>query len=98
MTASSTHAVASTNASRVRAPACRSSALTFSNAALGVKMPTLYTYVSRGLIRSELAAGGGKRAKRHRAEDVRRLKERQEQRRDPNRAAKGALRFGMPVM
>ncbi len=54
-------------------------------------MPTLYTYVSRGLIRSE-PTDGKKRNRRYRAEDVRRLKE---QRRSPNRVA---LHFGTPVM
>jgi len=42
---------------------------------LGVSVATLYAYVSRGMIRSE-AAGGKKRNRRYRAEDVRRLKER----------------------
>src|SRR5919199_2581775 len=64
---------------------------------LGVSLPTLYAYVSRGLIRSE-AAGGKKRNRRYRAEDVRRLKERKEQRRDPGRVAEGALSWGTPVM
>lgn len=64
---------------------------------LGVSLPTLYAYVSRGMIRSE-AAGGGRRSRRYRAEDVRRLRERKEQRRDPGRAAEGALSWGMPVM
>jgi len=58
---------------------------------------TLYAYVSRGLVRSE-AAGGKRRDRRYRAEDVRRLKERKEQRRDPARAARNALDWGMPVM
>lgn len=64
---------------------------------LGVALPTLYAYVSRGLIRSE-SAGEGKRARRYRAEDVRRLKERADRRRDPKRAAEGALSWGTPVM
>ena len=64
---------------------------------LGVALPTLYAYVSRGLIRSE-SAGEGRRARRYRAEDVRRLKERAERRRDPDRAAEGALSWGTPVM
>ena len=64
---------------------------------LGVALPTLYAYVSRGLIRSE-STGEGKRARRYRAEDVRRLKERAERRRDPDRAAEGALSWGTPVM
>jgi len=64
---------------------------------LGVSVRTLYAYVSRGLVRSE-AAGGGRRGRRYRAEDVRRLRERKEHRRDPARAAEGALDWGMPVL
>ena len=64
---------------------------------LGVALPTLYAYVSRGLIRSE-SSGEGRRARRYRAEDVRRLKEKAERRRDPDRAAEGALNWGTPVM
>lgn len=60
-------------------------------------MKTLYAYVSRGLVRSE-AGGGKRRGRRYRSEDVRRLKERKEQRRDPGRAAERALDWGMPVM
>jgi citrate synthase len=68
-------------------------------AALGVSVPTLYAYVSRGLIRSQ--AGGvqdGARARRYHAEDVRRLQERKELRRDPARAAAEALHWGSPVL
>ena len=64
---------------------------------LGVSPKTLYAYVSRGLIRSE-AVGGKRRNRRYRAEDVRRLRERKEQRRDPARATEGALDWGTPVM
>jgi citrate synthase len=63
-------------------------------AELGIKLPTLYAYVSRGLIRSEPAG----RNRRYRAEDVRKLKERKEQRRDPSRLTENALHWGMPVM
>lgn len=63
-------------------------------AELGVKLPTLYAYVSRGLIRSEPAG----RNRRYRAEDVRKLKERKEQRRDPSRLTENALHWGVPVM
>ncbi|MEJ2749337.1 MAG: helix-turn-helix domain-containing protein, partial [Anaerolineae bacterium] len=38
-------------------------------AALEISLPTLYAYVSRGLIRSEEGTGKS-RAKRYRAEDV----------------------------
>jgi citrate synthase len=64
---------------------------------LGVSLKTLYAYVSRGLIRSE-AVGGKRRNRRYRAEDVRKLKERTEQRRDPTRVTESALDWGTPVM
>src|SRR3712207_4850334 len=64
---------------------------------LGVSLATLYAYVSRGMIRSE-AAGGSRRSRRYRAEDVRRLKERKERRRDPDRVVEDALHWGTPVM
>ncbi|QIN81764.1 helix-turn-helix domain-containing protein [Rubrobacter tropicus] len=64
---------------------------------LGVSLPTLYAYVSRGMVRSE-AVEGGQRSRRYRAEDVRALLERKERRRDPERAAEGALRWGAPVL
>ncbi len=62
---------------------------------LGVSVATLYAYVSRGMIRSE--AGGG-RSRRYRAEDVRRLKERRERRRDPDAVVGDALSWGTPVL
>ncbi len=64
---------------------------------LGISLPTLYAYVSRGLIRSE-AVGGNKRSRRYSAEDVQRLKERRESRRDPSRVAESALHWGAPVL
>ncbi len=64
---------------------------------LGISVQTLYAYVSRGLVRSE-AGEGKKRNRRYRAEDVRRLKERAEQRREPGKVAEGALYWGAPVM
>ena len=60
-------------------------------------MPTLYAYVSRGIVRSE-AVEGKRRARRYRAEDVRRLKERKDGRRDPEGVVEGALHWGMPVL
>lgn len=70
-------------------------------AALGVSVPTLYAYVSRGLVRSE-AVGGSKRSRRYRRDDVERLKERQVQRRNPvqaaEQAAERALHWGTPVL
>ncbi|CAN5667793.1 citrate synthase family protein [soil metagenome] len=64
---------------------------------LGVSLPTLYAYVSRGMVRSE-AVGGSRRSRRYHGEDVRRLRERKEQRRDPERALEGALRWGAPML
>lgn len=64
---------------------------------LGVSLATLYAYVSRGMVRSEAGTGRG-RARRYHAEDVQRLKERREQRRDPERAARTALHLGAPVL
>ena len=64
---------------------------------LGVSLATLYAYVSRGMIRSE-AVGGKKRNRRYRAEDVRRLRERKERRRDPDGVLEGVLHWGTPVM
>ena len=64
---------------------------------LGVSLATLYAYVSRGLVRSE-AVEGGRRNRRYRAEDVRRLRERKERRRNPEGVVEGALHWGTPVM
>src|ERR687889_1314730 len=64
---------------------------------LGVSLATLYAYVSRGMVRSEAVEGKG-RNRRYRAEDVRRLKERKERRRDPEGVVEGALSWGTPVM
>jgi citrate synthase len=65
--------------------------------ALGVSVATLYAYVSRGLIRSEPGAPG-RRDRRYSSEDVQRLKELREQRRNPDRAAERALQWGTPVL
>jgi citrate synthase len=68
---------------------------------LNISPATLYAYVSRGLVRSE-SAGTKRRTKRYYAEDIDRLKERQEQRRNPTEAvetaAATALNFGQPVL
>jgi citrate synthase len=64
---------------------------------LGVSLATLYAYVSRGMVRSEAVEGKG-RNRRYRAEDVRRLKERKERRRDPEGVVEGALHWGTPVL
>lgn len=67
--------------------------------ALGISVSTLYAYVSRGLIRSEALGGAGMtRTRRYHEEDIRRLNERKEQRRDPARAAAEALYWGAPVL
>lgn len=64
---------------------------------LGVSLPTLYAYVSRGLIASE-PGPDGRRARRYAADDVRRLRERKASRRDPDREARRAVRWGAPVL
>ena len=64
---------------------------------LGISLPTLYSYVSRGLLRSEFA-DTGKRTRRYHAEDVLRLRERQEMRRDPQMVVDAALHWGAPML
>lgn len=66
-------------------------------AILGISKSTLYSYVSRGLIRSE-ETGGKTRARRYVAADVHALQQRKEQRRDPAQSAAAALHFGDPVL
>lgn len=66
-------------------------------ALLKVALPTLYAYVSRGLIRSEAAGDGGRRRRYHR-EDVERLRQRQLARHHPEQAVAGALHWGTPVL
>jgi citrate synthase len=63
---------------------------------LAVSLPTLYAYVSRGLIRSE--SDTGSRRRRYAAEDVWLLKERKQNRRDPAKTARDALHWGLPVL
>lgn len=64
---------------------------------LGVNLATLYAYVSRGMIRSE-AVGDSKRNRRYNAADIQRLKDRKDQRRNPEKVAETALHFGAPVI
>ncbi len=64
---------------------------------LGVKEATLYAYVSRGLIRSEVG-GGSTRKRRYLAEDVDKLVDRKEQRRDPAKVVEDALHWGVPLL
>ena len=66
-------------------------------AALGVSLPTLYAYTSRGHVQSE-ATPGRVRERRYAREDVERLKERKEIRRDPSQAVARGLRWGSPVL
>jgi len=65
--------------------------------ALGVTRATLYAYTSRGQLRSE-PVSGQPRERRYYREDVERLKERKEVRRDPSKAAARGLRWGGPVL
>lgn len=64
---------------------------------LGIQLPTLYAYVSRGLIRSE-AAGDDSRGRRYLAEDIAQLKARKKARRNPAQAVQEALHWGAPVL
>jgi len=64
---------------------------------LRVNRATLYAYVSRGLVRSE-PLPGKTRSRRYSREDVDRLRRRSEERRNPERAAQHALRWGLPVL
>lgn len=66
-------------------------------AILGISKATLYSYVSRGLIRSE-ETGGKTRARRYVAADVAALQQRKAQRRNPAQSAAAALHFGDPVL
>ncbi|MCB0211399.1 MAG: citrate synthase family protein [Anaerolineae bacterium] len=76
-----------------------SSYLTAQEAAteLDITVSTLYSYVSRGLIRSEVA-DESKRTHRYRREDIDKLKARKEQRRDPIKAVEDVLHWGTPLM
>ncbi len=67
-------------------------------AELSISLPTLYAYVSRGLIRSEPTPAG--RSRRYRNEDVRRLKARREPQgpRTQDDTAPQALHWGSPVL
>jgi len=64
---------------------------------LGVSRPTLYAYVSRGLLRSEPGPGPS-RARRYPRAALDELRERRERGRDGELAAQGALHWGLPVM
>lgn len=64
--------------------------------ALGISLATLYSYVSRGLIRS-VTDNSSKRTRRYSAEDVEALQQRQTARHEPERRAEGALHWGVPL-
>jgi citrate synthase len=65
--------------------------------ALRVTRATLYAYASRGQLHSEPVPGEPK-ARRYHREDIERLRERKELRRDPARAAERGLHWGSPVL
>src|SRR5581483_3037763 len=79
--------------------ACSTGYLTAGEAAsrLGISRASLYAYTSRGQIRSE-ATPGKTRERRYAAEDIERLRSRQEARRDPAGAAARGLHWGTPVL
>lgn len=64
---------------------------------LGISRATLYAYVSRGFVRSE-PVPGRPRERRYAREDVERLRVRAEERRNPEKAAEHALRWGVPIL
>jgi citrate synthase len=66
-------------------------------AELGISLATLYAYASRGMLRSE-PVPGEPRARRYPREDVLRLREKKELRKEPEKAAPKALSWGTPVM
>src|SRR3954466_1823801 len=65
--------------------------------ALGVSRATLYAYTSRGQLRSE-PVPGQRRERRYLREDIDRMLERKEARRDPAKAAAHGLHWGSPVL
>jgi citrate synthase len=65
-------------------------------ALLGVKAATLYTYVSRGLVRRVPAPGG--RGSQYAREDLLRLRDRRDARSGHAAVASDALRWGQPVI
>jgi citrate synthase len=64
---------------------------------LGVSRTTLYAYVSRGYLRSQVAPGSS-RERNYARDDVERLKRRTEDRRAPDKAAARALHWGLPTL
>jgi citrate synthase len=66
-------------------------------AELGISLGTLYAYVSRGRIHSEPIPGQS-RGRRYRRDEVLRLRERRELRREPEQAVARGLHWGVPVL
>ncbi len=66
-------------------------------AELGISLDSLYVYVSRGLLRSEVG-DGQKHYRRYPLEDVQRLKRRKAEFRHPDKVATGTMQAGTPVM
>ena len=64
---------------------------------LRVTRATLYAYVSRGYVRSQ-ATPGPSRERQYSRVDVERMRRRNEERRDPAKAAERALQWGVPVL
>src|SRR6266550_3645390 len=64
---------------------------------LGVTRATLYAYASRGQLRSE-PNPGQPRERRYYREDLQRLQDRKEARRDPAKAVARGLHWGGPVL
>ncbi len=65
-------------------------------AALGVSLPTLYAYVSRGMLRAH--PGPSPRESRYEAAAVERLAQQRRSGRRPREAARATLDFGLPVL
>lgn len=65
--------------------------------ALDIRRATLYSYVSRGLVRSEPARDDS-RARRYYREDIEELQRRKDVRRNPDGGGKQALHWGTPVL
>src|SRR3712207_3460288 len=65
---------------------------------LGVRLPILYAYASRGKVRSMPLESGGKRERRYVRDDVLALKARSDARAGHGPVAAGALRWGEPVL
>lgn len=64
---------------------------------LDVTVATLYSYVSRGLVRS-MASPNDSRQRRYLREDIDRVVEHKALSHNPERAAQGALQYGTPVV